>query len=476
MSADAPAQYLARLRGRNLSPAEWLARFGKDGVATFLDEMEAAHGPEAKWATVSLWRFWARPEQLPPPGKWPVWVLQAGRGWGKNRTGSEWVQVKAERLKGSRGALVARTAADVGGTVVRGVSGIMATMKPWNPCTYVPTNREVRWMNGTLATTYSSEEPDLLRGPNHHWGLADEFATWKATKAADGGTAWDHLRLGCRLEMDGEVPQIAVTTTPRPTKAMKDLLAEKRVVVTRGHQRDNASNLSADYVQLMEDKYGGTRMGRQELAGELLTDVEGAIVTLDMIDAMRLDYLDPTWTLSRVGIGVDPSGGASEVGIVAAGLLPDCGCKIPGAGVLPHFAVLADRSGLYTPEGWGRATESLYHTVSADRVFGERNYGGDMVESTLRNVDANIPYEDVVASRGKAVRAEPVLALYEQFRVHHVGACDRHGNFPLAKYEDEMTRFIPGEWIGDGSPNRADAGVWVLTNLSGRKAREFHAW
>lgn len=475
MSAT-PAEYLARLRGKNLSPVEWLARFGRDGVRQFLDEVEDAHGPECAWALVSLWQLWARPEQLPPSSAWPVWVLQAGRGWGKNRTASEWVHAKATSLKGSHGALVARTAADVNGTVVRGISGIINTQKPWNPCVFVPTNREVKWHNGTVAHTYSSEEPDLLRGPNHHWAQADEFATWKAVKAADGGTAWDMLRLGCRLEMDGVAPQICVSTTPRPTIAMRALLAEKRVVITRGHQRDNASHLAADYIQLMQDKYGGTRMGRQELAGELLSDVDGAIVTLDMIDEMRLDALEPTWTLSRVGVGVDPSGGVAEQGIVAAGLLPDCGCKLQGAGVLPHFAVLKDVSGIYTPDGWGKAACGLYDSVTADRIFGERNFGGDMVEATIRNVDQSIPYEDVIASRGKAVRAEPVLALYEQRRVHHIGAPDRHSIYPLAKLEDEITRFVPGEWMGDGSPNRADALVWVLTHLAGRKARQFRAW
>jgi len=463
---DAPAEYIARLRSRGCSPLEWLARFGPDGVRAFLDEMEDAHGPHARWALVCLWELWARPEQLPPPGAWPVHVIQSGRGWGKNRTGSEWGHTKAERLKGSRGALVARTAADVRDTVVRGASGILATMKPWNPCVYTPTNREVRWLNGSMATTYSSEEPDLLRGPNHHWGLADEFATWKVTKAQDGGTAWDHLRFGCRLEMNGEAPQIVVTTTPRPTLAMKQLLAERGVVVTRGHQRDNASNLSADYLQSMEDKYGGTRMGRQEIAGELLTDIEGAIVTLDMIDEMRFDSLPPDTKLARVGIGVDPSGGGDEQGIVAAGSVDDCGCGL--GGVRPHYYVLGDSSGNYTPEGWGSAAARLYYSHDADRVYGERNYGGDMVKSTLRNVDPDIPFEDVVASRGKVVRAEPVLALYEQRRVHHVGT------FP--QLEDEVCRFTAGDWVGVGSPNRADALVWVLTKMSGRKARAFRAW
>ena len=176
-----------------------------------------------------------------------------------------------------------------------------------------------------------------------------------------------------------------------------------------------------------------------------------------------------------MGVGVDPSGGAAEQGIIAAGLLPDCGCKIDGAGQLPHYAVIGDASGVYSPDGWGTATARLFYAKEADRVFGERNYGGDMVESTLRNVDVNVPYEDVVASRGKAVRAEPILALYEQFRVHHVGALVK-GSSPYTVLEDELTRFTALEWVGTGSPNRADALVWVLTKLAGRKAREFRAW
>lgn len=469
MSTEADDRaFIERLRRGHGSPLELLCRQGPDAVRNWLEEIEDAHGPQSRWATVCNWRLWARPEQLAPRGRWLVWVIQAGRGWGKNRTGSEWVHEKAERMPGSRGALVARTSADARDTVVRGVSGILATAKPWNPVVYTPTNRELRWANGTVATTYSSEEPDLLRGPNHHWGIADEFATWKATKAADGGTAWDHLRLGCRLELNGEPPQIVVQTTPRPTAAMKALLAERGVVVTRGHQHENAANLSADYIANMMLKYGGTRMGRQEIAGEMLSDIEGAIVTLDMIDALRFDELPPDASLQRIGVGVDPSGGANEQGIVGAALIPNCPCTGMGAGPKPHYAVLGDSSGRYSPEGWGRRSVGLYYALSGDRIFGEKNFGGDMVQATIRNIDPDVPYEDVQASRGKVVRAEPVLALYEQKRVHHVGT--------YKELEDEVCAFTAEEYKGIGSPNRADALVWVLTKLSGRKARMFRAW
>lgn len=445
------------------SPAEWLARFGPDGVAEWMDALEEAFGEGARWAALASWTFWARPEQHAPLGDWTVWVLQAGRGWGKNRTASEWVHQKAWDLPGSHGCLAARTVADVRDTVVKGVSGILATAKPWNPVVYTPSTRELRWANGTTAHTYSSDEPDQFRGPNHHWALADEFATWKAVKAADGGTAWDHLRLGCRLEMDGVAPQIVVATTPRPTREMRALLAERGVVVTRGRQRDNAANLSASYLADMDRKFGGTRLGRQEQEGELLEDVEGSIVSLEMIDEMRLYVVPIGVKMERVGVGVDPSGGGDEQGIVAAGVVQNCPCKKGGHS--PHYYVIGDSSGNYSPEGWGSASCRLYYATEADRIFGERNYGGDMVQATIRNVDPNVPYEDVSASRGKHVRAEPILALYEQRRVHHVGNYD--------KLEDELVRFTPLSWEGVGSPNRADALVWVLTKLAQRAMRRF---
>lgn len=417
-------------------------------------------------AALCSWELWGRPEQQEPEVPYTVWVLKAGRGWGKNRTASEWVHRRAWKQPGSHGALVARAAADVRDTVVSGVSGILATQKPWNRCEYFSSTRQIRWENGTVAHTYSSEEPDQLRGPNHHWALADEFATWTRKMAADGGTAWDNLRLGLRLRLGGLGPQMVVATTPRPTKEMKALLREPGVTVTNGRQLDNAKNLAPEYLEQMKAKYAGTRLGRQELEGELLEDVEGSIVTLAMIDDMRMQRAPGD--LTRVVIGVDPSGGAEEQGIVAAGRLDACPCGMGGP--LPHFWVCQDASGHHTPEGWASTTVRLYHGLKADRVLGERNYGGDLVESNVRQADPEVSYEDVVASRGKAIRAEPVLALYEQLRVHHVGD-------ELKQLEDELRNFTPEGYMGGGSPNRADALVWALTHLSPRyRKREFHVW
>lgn len=444
------------------SLAELLAWEGPLEVERFLQQYEQdgdRNGRLILQAMLESWEFWGRRSQQFPPGDWSVWLIKTGRGWGKNQTGSEWVHHKAYTMPGSHGFLAARTSADVRDTVVQGVSGILASQKSWLPCEYVSSKRMVRWANGTTAHLYSSEEPDQARGPNHHWGLADEWATWKATRGKNGGTCWQNLGLGCRLPYQGKPPQIVVTTTPRPTKEMRELLKRPGIVVTSGHQKENAAHLSREYLEEMEREYGDTRMGRQERAGELIDNVEGAILTADMIDEMRLDAAPRT--IDRVVIGVDPSGGADEQGVIGAGRVDHCKCGMGGP--LPHFVVLADASGRYSPEGWGTAAVNLYHSLSADRILGERNYGGDLVESNVRNIDSGVSYRDVVASRGKSVRAEPCLALYERKRVHHVGA--------FAQLEDELCRFVPGRYAGEGSPNRADAAVWCLTHLSPRWRR-----
>lgn len=447
------------------SLAELLAWHGPGAVDEWLAELEALEGPQVVWAALCHWQFWGRSAQQFPAGDWLVWLMMAGRGWGKNRTASEWVHHKAWALPGSHGALVARTASDVRDTVALGVSGIVATAKPWNPCEFITSRRLLVWRNGTTAHTYSSEEPDQLRGPNHHWGLADEWATWLKKRAADGGTAWEHLRLGCRLAFRGQAPQLGVATTPRPTREMKALLKEPGVTITRGRTRDNSAHLDASYLDSMEAKHGGTRLGRQELEGELLEDVEDAVVSLDMIDEMRLEAAPAN--LHPCVVAVDPSGGTNEQGIVAAARADKCACGMGGP--LPHFLVLADKSGRYKPEGWGSAACSLLEALDGDRIIGERNYGGDMVESTLRQCDPDVAYRDVSASRGKAVRAQPTLALYEQRRVHHVGS--------MPRLEDEICRFTSERYEGTESPNRADALVWALADLSPRtRRRRFRVW
>lgn len=413
-------------------------------------------------ALENSWRFWGRPAQQVPEGRWALWLLLMGRGAGKTRTLSEFAHWRAWNSPGSHGALCSRTIADTRDTIVLGNgSGLIATAKPWNPCEYVKSDRIVRWANGTTAHLYSSEEPDQLRGPNHHWGIGDEVAAWKAKLAADGMSALDHLRLSTRLGFSHLNPQLALGTTPRRTDIMRALLREaltaQGACLSRGTMRDNAPNLSPDFVRQVEARYRGTRLARQELAGELVDAVEGAILSLELIDAARMDAMPPDGTLDRVVVGVDPSGGGDEQGIVAVGRAPKCPC---GSGApQPHGWVLRDVTDNRTPDGWGHAVVSLHEELRADRVVGERNYGGDMVEHVVRTAAGRRPlrFVNVTASRGKHVRAEPVLALYEQRRVHHLGF--------MPELEEELCAFTPDAYAGDGSPNRADAAVWALTEL-----------
>ncbi len=385
------------------------------------------------------WPFWARPDQLAPPGDWNTWLALAGRGWGKTRSGAEWVRgIKASI---SRIALVAPTAADVRDVIVEGESGILATSPPWDRPVYEPSKRRLTWANGAQAALYSADEPDRLRGPQHGAAWCDELAAWRYPEA------WDMLQFGLRL---GTHPRAIVTTTPKPVALIRNLLRDPGTVVTRGRTLDNAANLAATFLTAIQRKYAGTRLGRQELDAEMLDDVPGALWTRAMLDALRATHRPDT--MRRCVVGLDPavtSGeDADETGIVAAGTLAD------GTGI-----VLEDESCRDTPDGWARRAVALYHRVKADRIVAEVNNGGDLVEAVIRTVDRSVPVVKVHASRGKAKRAEPVAALYEQGRVRHLGA------FPAM--EDQMCAFTadfdPAK--AGYSPDRMDALVWALTDL-----------
>lgn len=394
------------------------------------------------------WDFWARPKQLAPEGRWYIWVLITGRGWGKNRAASEWIHEKAELLPGSRGALCARTASDVRDTIVNGASGLIATAKPWNKCRYVASRRMVIWDNGTTALMYTSEKPEQLRGPNHHWAYGDEAATWKKIKDKDGGTAYDNMQLSTRLEYNSIQPQMMLTTTPRPVKLIKELLEDKsgQVVITRGSLLENRDNLAPAYIARIMDKYDGTRLGRQEIDGEVLEAVEGAIVDLDMIDACRVDEAPP---LDVVVVAVDPAGSTNEqsdeTGIVVVG--------VAGG----HGYVLADYSGKYTPRQWAEKAVKAVKDWDAPYIVAEKNCGGDMVKSNVENVDPSVRVMPVHASKSKAVRFSPVGLLYEQGRIHHVGTFD--------KLEDQVCGFTADSYEGDTSPDSADAMVWGFRKI-----------
>jgi len=381
------------------------------------------------------WPFWARPSQLAPPGEWLTWLILAGRGWGKTRTGAEFIRQEVKAGRAKRIALVARTAADVRDVVVEGESGLLAIHPAHERPTWNSSRRRLEWPNGAIATTYSAEEPDQLRGPQHDLAWCDEPAAWRYPET------WDQLRFGLRL---GPRPRTVATTTPRPTALIRALVADPSVVVTRGATCDNAANLSPGVVADLDRKYAGTRLGRQELLGEILDDAPGALWKRAWIDDARVRAAPE---FRRVVVAVDPAVShgedADETGIVVVGLGWD------GKAYL-----IADATGRMPPEKWARTVVDLYHRHRADRVIAEVNQGGTMVEHTLRVVDRAVSYRPVHAKRGKALRAEPVAALYEQGRVCHVGA--------FSELEDQLCLWQPGD---PDSPDRLDALVYALTDL-----------
>jgi phage terminase large subunit-like protein len=412
-------------------------------------------------ALMQTWRFWARPGQLGPGSEgaaidrddWTFWLLLAGRGFGKTRAGAEWSIERAREMPGSHGALVAPTTDDAkkvmlsaGLEETEGASGILAVSPPDFRPVYEPSKRILTWPNGTVATLYSAEEPDRLRGPQHHWGWVDEVAAWARCQ-----DAWDQFLLGLRLGTD---PRGCITTTPRPIKLVRELLKDDRTVVTRGTTHDNRANLAPAFYRNIVNRYEGTRIGRQEIYAEVLDDVPGALWRLALIEAARIREVQVK--LLRVVVAIDPavskSETSNETGIVTVGVgMCDCRTKIPEL----HGFVLSDGSGKYSPNEWALEALARYKHHEADRIVAEINNGGDLVESNIRTHNQRVPYRAVRATRGKQIRAEPVAALYEQGKVHHVGS------FP--QLEDQLTMWDPS--TGEDSPDRLDALVWGLTDL-----------
>ena len=380
------------------------------------------------------WAVFRRASQEPPSWDWRIWLILAGRGFGKTRTGAEWVREEVASGRAGRVALVGRTAGDVRDTMLEGDSGILAICRNDERPTYIASKRRLTWPNGATAICYSAEEPDRLRGPNHDLAWADEVAAWRYAQA------WDQLMFGLRI---GNKPRVIATTTPRPTKLIRHLIERADVAVTTGSTYDNLSNLSPSFMAEMRSRYEGTRLGRQELHAEVLTDVEGALWSPAMIEDSRVNEAPP---LQRIVVAIDPAAsaneGSDETGIVVAGVAED------GQGY-----VLSDRSLKASPNEWASAAIQAYHFHKADRIVAEANQGGDMITHTLRTIDRDVPIKLVHASRGKRTRAEPVAALYEQGRVHHVGM--------LAQLEDQLTTWT----VDDDSPDRLDALVWALTEL-----------
>lgn len=381
-------------------------------------------------------RLQARPNQIPSDGDWRVWLLLAGRGFGKTRSAAEWLAFEASRKRNTRWAIVAPTFADARDTCAEGVSGVVQILREYG--TLQDYNRsigEIVLTNKSRIKLYSGEEPNRLRGPQFHGGWFDELASFKYADA------WDQYQFGLRL---GDKPQTVVTTTPRPVKLIKELVAREGIEIVRGSTFDNAANLAETALAEMRLRYEGTRLGRQELYGEIVDAVDGALWTHALIDQERVTEYPP---LMRVVVAIDPavtSGDQSdETGIVVAGMTND-----------GHYYVLKDLTLRTSPERWARVAVQAFHDYKADRVIGETNNGGDMIELLLRQVDPAVPYKKVTATRGKLVRAEPVAALYEQRRAHHVGL--------LPELEDQMCNYTPDS---NTSPDRMDAMVWAMHEL-----------
>ena len=385
----------------------------------------------------AAWRFWRRDNQEPPEGSWRVWLVMAGRGFGKTRMGAEWVNEIAWSNPGVRIALIGATLVEARAVMVEGESGLLSLFGG-DLLNWEPSLRRVTWASGSVATLYSAAEPESLRGPQHHFAWGDEIAKW-----GSGVAVWDNLMLGLRL---GARPQVMATTTPRPVPLVKRLVKENGVAVTTGRTVDNAQNLSADFMAAVQAIYGGTRLGRQELDGELIEDIKGALWNRDMLEGCLVTEAP---TMRRIVIGVDPP-------ITSGG--DDCGIIVVGRGVDDKAYVLADHSvSGRSPEGWARAVAAAAELWDADRVVAEGNQGGEMVESTLRAADVAMPIKRVHARVGKVARAEPVAALYEARRARHVGA--------FSVLEDQLCGLITGGgYEGPGrSPDRADALVWAMS-------------
>jgi phage terminase large subunit-like protein len=393
--------------------------------------------PHDEWA----WQH-ARADQHPPPwsADWLTLVMSGGRGSGKTRTGSEITHRLTVHVP--RIALVAATGPDLRNTMVEGVSGILATSRPDQRPEWEPSKKKLTWPNGCIAEGFSAEEPDRLRGPQFGLAWADEPAHWDLAKET-----WDNIEFGLRLKMTVK-PKIIATSTPKPTRFWKDLVARGSTIVRRVSTYENLVNLSDTFKATILDRYEGTRVGRQELHGEVLDDIEGALWNWEMYT-----WLDEPPPMARIVVGVDPAGTTNkksdETGIVVVGIADD-----------KALYVLADYSGKYSPGEWGKRANAAYEEFSADAIVAEKNYGGDMVRHTLENsgyTDARVIL--VTSRRGKEIRAEPIVALYEKRRVFHVG---RRGD--LAEVEDEQTTWVPGP--GSPSPNRVDALVHAATELA----------
>ncbi len=408
-----------------------------------------------------LFEFWALEHQLPPEGDWRTWIILGGRGAGKTRAGAEWVRAMAEGSRprdpgrARRIGLIGETMEQAREVMVFGESGILACSPPDRRPTWISGRQMLVWPNGAEARLFSAFDPERLRGPQFDAVWADELAKWP--KAQD---TWDMMQFGLRL---GTSPRACVTTTPRNVGILKDLLERKSSVMTHAPTDANRAYLAESFLEEVQERYAGTRLGRQELDGVLLPDVDGALWSSERLESLRAQA---PRVLDRIVVAIDPPAGAGassdECGIIVAG--------ITMAGPVQDWRVyvLEDASVQgATPNGWAAAAIAAMDRHNADRLVAEVNQGGAMVETIVRSIDPSVPYRGVHATRGKARRAEPVAALYEQGRVRHVG--------DLGSLEDQMCQMTAHGFEGQGSPDRVDALVWALTDLFLEPAKAWRA-
>ena len=434
------------------SGAAWIASAPAAIQSEFLEGL----GPREVRALPYLFEFWAHPHQIAPKGDWRTWVIMGGRGAGKTRAGAEWVRSRVEGAAATdpgvcrRAALVGETIDQVREVMIFGESGIMACAPPDRRPAWISGRKMLVWPNGAVAHVYSAHDPEALRGPQFDCVWADELAKWR-----NGREVWDNIQLCLRL---GDRPQACVTTTPRHVKVLKDVLAEESTVVTKAPTQANRAYLSSGFLDEVQRLYAGTRLGRQELDGELLAEIDGTVWTPDMIEAARVDDLPE---FDRIVVAVDPpvSGHSKsdECGILVVGLV----AKGPVHDWTAYVIEDATLQGA-SPTKWAAAAVEAMHRHGADRIVAEVNQGGDMVESVLRQIDPMIPYRALRAAKGKGLRAEPVAALYEQGRVKHVRG--------LAELEDQLSMMTVLGYQASGSPDRADALVWAIYELMLSKA------
>ena len=427
----------------------------------------AALSEEQKLALKYDWAAFARGEQRPDLDDYTGWLYLAGRGSGKTRSGAEWV-LERKREGYIRGAFVARTSADVRDTLVEGEAGILAICPPWESPLYEPSKRRLIWKGWSKSfkgrpvkkkvdctiTTFSGEEPDQLRGPSHDFAWADELATWKYLS-----DAWANLMMGLRLYTpQGLEPKYCVTTTPRPLPLIRELLEDDSVCISTGTTYDNRENLAPAFYKSIIKRYEGTRLGRQELLAEILDDNPNALFTREDIDNNRIKKEDLP-QMDRIHVGVDPA-------VTSEDDSNDTGIVVVGQDENDHYYVIADMTCHKKPMGWATQALKAFCWNEADMMIGEVNNGGDLIEAVIRSIPKDemqgidisgedVPYKSVRATRGKAIRAEPVGAICQQGRLHIVDT--------LPELEDQMVQYDPE--TSENSPDRYDAMVWGVVSI-----------